>query len=288
MRSIVSLNKSKITLLRQLNSLRGDFNIQNNDFFDVYDGLNFLQQFFYRKRVKFLKEGLHYIGYIWSTHISKTNCIINSLYLPPNSSKQHFKELLATLETYNNVEYVCEKNLFNFYNLERVGFNKNSGTLELNLLINDSLPLTCTEDVNFEALKKDSNETIRCCIQNEVFENHDRIPLSIEDMYFDEAQSYYLEEGAIFIKNNLDYVGYGQIILEKDYVAIVNFGIINSFRRKGYGKLLLTKLLNIVQSLGYKKVAIKVASDNIAALKLYEELGFRITGEICNFELKTK
>lgn len=286
--TIVSLKKSKLNLLRELNSLKDNFNTQNNDFFDVYDDLNFMQQLFYRKRVKFLKKGLNYIGYIWSTHGSKTNCVINSLYLPPNSSKQCFDKLLSALQKPNNVEYICEKNVFNFYDLEKVGFTKKSGTLELKLLINDFLPLKYIDVVNFEVLKKDCQEAIRCKIQNEVFENDDRIPLNIEDMYFDQAQSYYLEEGAIFIKNNLSYVGYGQIIIEKDYVTVVNFGIINSFRRKGYGKLLLTKLLNIVKSLGYNKVSIKVASENTAALKLYKDLGFSIIGEICNFELKTK
>lgn len=288
MSTVTSLNKSKITPLRELNSLRESFNIQNNDFFDVYDDLNFLQQLFYRKRVKLLKKGLLYIGYIWSAQVSKTHCIINSLYLPPNSSEQCFKELLSTLYTYENIEYVCERNFFNFHVLEKVGFNKKGGIIELKLSIASFLPLEYVDTVSFEVLKKESGEEIRCKIQNEVFENDNRIPLNIEDMYFDEAQSYYIEEGAIFIKDSLDYVGYGQIILEKDYVSIVNFGIVVNFRRKGYGKLLLAKLLNTIKSLGFKEVAIKVDSDNSAALELYQSFGFSVTGEVYNFELKTK
>jgi GNAT superfamily N-acetyltransferase len=288
MYNIVPLNKSKITRLRELNSLRCDFNVENDDFFNVYDELNFLQQLFYRKSVRFLTKGPNYIGYIWWTQVSKTHCIINSLYLPPNSSKHCFNELLALLEAYSNVVYVCEKNLFNFYDLEKAGFNKKNGTIELKLLINDVLPLQCVDGINFEVLKKDSGEGIRCVIQNEVFENDNRIPLSLEDIYFDEVQSYYLEEGAIFIKNNWDYVGYGQIILEKDQVTIVNFGILSSYRRKGYGRLLLIKLLNVIKTLGYNSVTIKVAADNTSALNLYENVGFSITGEIYDFELKTK
>jgi ribosomal protein S18 acetylase RimI-like enzyme len=288
MRTVASLNKSKITPLRELNSLRESFNIQNSDFFDVYDDLNFLQQLFYRKRVKLLKKGLLYIGYIWSAQVSKTHCIINSLYLPPNSSEQSFKELLATLYKYENIEYVCERNFFNFHDLEKVGFNKKGGIIELKLSITDFLPLEYADTISFEILKKESGEEIRCKIQNEVFKNDNRIPLNIEDMYFDEAQSYYIGEGAIFIKDSLDYVGYGQIILEKDYVSIVNFGIVVNYRRKGYGKLLLAKLLNTIKSLGFKEVAIKVDSDNSAALELYQSFGFSVTGEVYNFELKTK
>ena len=43
--TIVSLNKSRINLLRELNSLRNDFNFENNDFFDVSDKVSYHKRF---------------------------------------------------------------------------------------------------------------------------------------------------------------------------------------------------------------------------------------------------
>jgi hypothetical protein len=70
------------------------------------------------------------------------------------------------------------------------------------------------ESVNIELFKKGFHEQIRCNIQNEVFKNDSRIPLSIEDIYYDESQKYYYDEGSIFIKKANDYIGYGQIIMD--------------------------------------------------------------------------
>ncbi|WP_406541200.1 hypothetical protein [Clostridium ljungdahlii] len=56
--------------------------------------------------------------------------------------------------------------------------------------------------------------------------------MTLEDIYFDEAQDYYFEKGAIFLKQNDEYIGYGQIVMENDIPVIVNFGILKEFRGK--------------------------------------------------------
>ncbi len=106
------------------------------------------------------------------------------------------------------------------------------------------------------------------------FKSHDRIPLTKEDIYFDESQNYYVKDASFFIKKDDEYIGYGQVILENNIPFIVNFGILSNFRKEGYGKVLLNHILNKLKIKGFKKVMIRVSSENEIALNLYKSLGF--------------
>ena len=92
-------------------------------------------------------------------------------------------------------------------------------------------------NITFSIVQKDKDEKARCILQNEIFNNDDRIPINIEDIYYDEAQEYYFDKGAIFIELDNKPIGYGQIIVEDKVAIIVNFGIIEKYRKEGYGKV---------------------------------------------------
>lgn len=287
----VGLNIRNLDYFRKLNKAKGEFNTLNKDFFKVYDTCNFAQQMFLRHRVKLLKKDSQYIGYIWTELNDINQYSINALNIlqTKNNPKNYteYKYLLDSLKKNCTISYCCEKNNYNFDVLNYMGFHKIEGTLVLYLNIVETKPLIVMDDLEFQILKKGVDEQKRCEIQNEIFKNDARIPLSIEDIYFDEVQTYYFDKGSIFIKKDGNYIGYGQVIIEDDMPVIVNFGILKEYRGKGYSKSLLTYLIKIIKYNGFNKVMIKVKDTNKIALNLYEEIGFKITNEIYNWELET-
>ncbi|KZL91137.1 GNAT family N-acetyltransferase [Clostridium magnum] len=287
----VGLNMRNLDQFRKLNKAKNDFNTLNRDFFEVYDSCNFAQQIFLRHRVKLLKNDSRYIGYIW-TELDDINVYtinaLNILNTEKNSNKYLlFKYLLDTLKKNCNINYNCEKNSYNFDILKHMGFIQKEGTFVLHLSIEENMPLLIMENLEFEILKKGRDEQKRCELQNDIFKNEDRIPLSIEDIYLDEVQTYYFDKGSVFIKKDGNYIGYGQVIIEDSVPVIVNFGILKESRGKGYSKALLVYLIKIIKYNGFSDVMIKVKTSNKIALNLYESTGFKIINEIYNWKLKT-
>lgn len=287
----VGLNIRNLDHFRKLNKARNEFNTLNKNFFKVYDNCNFAQQMFLRHRVKLLKKDSNYIGHIWIELEDINVYTINALNIlvAKNSLGGYilYKYLVDRLKRNCTYNFFCEKNNYNFDVLNYLGFNKKEGTLVLHLNIDEIMPMLIMEDCEFEILKKGIDEQKRCEIQNEIFKNDARTPLSIEDIYLDEVQTYYFEKGSVFIKKDDNYIGYGQVIIEDNVPVIVNFGILKEYRGKGYSKSLLNHLIQIIKSDGFTNVMIKVKNTNKIALHLYEKVGFKITNEIYSWELKT-
>lgn len=287
MYNCVALNIRNLDYFKELNKAKDDFNRLNEDFFEVYHKSNFAQQIFLRRRVRLLKRDSKYIGYIWADMDDKNICSINALNVLRTSNFIPYKALIDTLKKNCTINYLCENNNYNFEILKEIGFTRKDGTLILYLDVTENIPLIIVEDLEFETLKKGIDEQKRCEIQNEIFKNDARLPLTIEDIYFDEVQSYYFDRGSVFLKKNGIYIGYGQIIIENNIPVIVNFGILKEYRGRGYSKSLLTYLIKIIKYSGFDKVKIKVKSTNKIALNLYEQIGFKITNEIYNWQIKT-
>lgn len=81
-----------------------------------------------------------------------------------------------------------------------------------------------------------------------------------------------IKENKIVIceKNNI-IVGVSLNNIYEDFVEIVEISVKNEFRRKGFGKELLE---GIIFKYSDKKLKLKVNKENIAAIKLYEKVGF--------------
>ncbi len=286
----VGLNNKNLEFLKKLNKSKDNFNKLNQDFFEVYDKYNFAGQMILKRKVKLLKKDLEYIGYIWSDMVDKNNCSINALsvdlknlnipnYLP-------YKFLVDALRKNCNISYLCQHNCYNVDILRSIGFTKNNGTFLLASNIGKNMPLIIKDGLTFEILKTGIDEKKRCDIQNKVFKDENRTPLTLQDIYFDEAQSYYFERGAVFLKKGERYIGYGQIIIEHNVPLIVNFGILKEYRGNGYSKSLLIYLLKIIKYNGFNEVKIKVKSSNTIALNLYKTLGFEVVEERYKWEIK--
>jgi ribosomal protein S18 acetylase RimI-like enzyme len=234
--------------------------------------------------VRVIRENNKAQGYLWAFKNEDGILIINSMYIYGNEDIINKYRLLLNSFKGNKFLYNCRKNINNFEILTEIGFKRGKGTFNMKMSLNNLNYTVPSEQVEFEALSKGKQEELRCNIQNDVFRNDDRMPLTIDDMLYDEYQSYYYEKGAVFIKYNKAYAGYGQIILIDNEPTIVNVGILKEFRGKGLGNLLMQYLLNLLIKNGYKEVNLKVSSENLTAIKMYKKLGFEVSGETFTWE----
>lgn len=284
MYKIVSINRKNFQWVKVIESNKNSFNILNASFSDTYDKSTFTQRFRMRRRVKLLLSDEHYAGYIWYHDRDNKNGSICSMYIVPGLDDIPAYSLLVKSLPYKTVTYICEKNNYNNEILEGIGFNKCNGTLLMHNIIYAAFSDELMPFIEFEQFKKNSQEDLRCKIQNAVFESNERVPLNVEDIFFDEMQNYYIDDGAIFIKYKNQYIGYGQIIIENNIPTIVNFGIIKEFRQKGYGQEFMKYLLNLLYKKGCNEVKIRVNANNYSAINLYTKMGFKTENE--QFEWK--
>jgi GNAT superfamily N-acetyltransferase len=187
---------------------------------------------------------------------------------------KYYRLLLNSIRANSIISYTCEKNDINYDILMRLGFNKVKALFEMKIVLDSIFQIESLSHVKFHKVIRGRDEKLRCIIQNNIFNSDNRIPLKVEDIYYDEMQDYYCEDGAILMKVNNIYIGYGQIIMKDNYPYVVNFGVIEDYRNKGYGKMLLKYILNILYKKGKKLVKINVDSENKLAIKLYESVGF--------------
>lgn len=289
MYSCISLNKKNIGSLLELNEDRKAFNSQNEDFDEYYRSLSAAKQLFARRNVRLLKADNNIIGYIWFTKQDKHSFYLNSMFVEGYENlEEGYGILIKSLKLKNKLIYNCEKNAFNYIILSKLGFVKREGTYDMHAEIAelDKSYRSAGNDIVFEQFIKGKHEEARCRIQNEVFKNETRIPLSKDDIIYDQLQSYYFEKGSIFIKKGDIYIGYGQIIFNDNMPTIVNIGILEAYRSKGYGKALMQHLLTILSEQGINKVELKVSAENAKALKLYKSLGFDLKNESHVWEYK--
>jgi len=273
----INLSLKNIDSFRKINQLNTNFSLSNKNFFELYDNSNIIQKIFLRKNVNLLLMENNYIGYIWFQKHNKYHSSIKSLNVVEDNNLIYFYKLLIGSLTYNRlITYECEDNEINIDILKKLDFKKAKGYIELEKECTNRFNTNNSKNITFSVVTKDKDEKARCLLQNEIFENDDRIPINVEDIYYDESQEYYFDRGAVFIKFDNIPFGYGQIIVENKEAVIVNFGIIEKYRKKGYGKLLLKYLLNIAIDYHFSKVSLKVDSNNINAFKLYLSLGFRV------------
>ncbi|MGH4119890.1 GNAT family N-acetyltransferase [Clostridium sp.] len=274
MDKLINLTLKNINNFREMNKHNTKFSLSNKDFFVEYDSSNIFRKIFLRKNVSLLVEENTYIGYIWFERHNKNYSSINSINVVRENNLKHYKALINPLMDNSLITYESEDNETNMEILSRLGFKRDKGFVELEKKCTEQYNITEPNNISFAIVEKDKDEKARCLLQNEIFKNNDRIPINIEDIYYDEAQDYYFQNGAIFIELDNIPIGYGQIIVEDNMAILVNFGILEKFRKGGYGKLFLNYLINIVIDNNFSSVSLKVDSNNESALKLYHAEGF--------------
>lgn len=287
-----NINHNNIKELKIYREYNKQFNILNEDFFNIYDKSNYFKKFFLRKNAKILKYNNYIAGFIWVNSFKGIKCTINQFYTLPNLNLESITSNVWNIfKKSSSVTYKCEDNTINEKFLMKFHFKKYNSVLEMNLDLkncNITKNYFLGEDLSIEYFKEGIHEQIRCNIQNEIFQCENRVPLNIDDILEDEKQNYYIEGGGVFLKLKDEYIGYGQLILEDDYLTIVNFGIIPSKRRKGYGKILLNQLIKLTKTLAPEEeiLKIKVYSYNESAINLYKTQGFKIYKKVSTWNIK--
>lgn len=276
LQKLTSKNKDEFKKLYYKSRLEENY---DKDFFRLYSQENLLGKFLFKKFLKLFMYNNRIIGFMWYEVPIDINIRVWALYI-----EEDYVDLLDNkiISNFNNgiLSYETIDNNRNFKTLSKLGFKRIKPTIFMDLNIynynEDIIKLnTDSESIIFKKFKIGEDEKIRCEIQNDIFSEWNRVPLTIEDIYNDINQDYYINEFAIFIEVDNRIIGYGQIVLSRDMYTIVNFGIIKKYRARGYGRELLNNLIMISKKKGIKTLYIRVDESNIKARRLYEYVGFK-------------
>jgi GNAT superfamily N-acetyltransferase len=276
---IERLNSSNFEKLKSLLNESREKVEYREDFYKFYDSKSFVFKFAIRKLVKLIIVNNNYVGYLWIEDPSPKNTKLHDIYIKEEYLK-YFNSRFPLILNSNVITYECLENDYSLAILKKLFITRirltylmkiNSGNLEVK---------NTNPNISYNLYNTKKDAKIRCSLQNSIFKEDSRVPLSIEDIYYDEKQDYYLEELSLFIKLKERVIGYGQIIYSREMYTLVNFGILQGFRSHGYGEALICELVNLAKRNGIENVFIRVEYDNVAAKKLYRKVGF---SEVGNF-----
>lgn len=93
--------------------------------------------------------------------------------------------------------------------------------------------------------------------------------LSAIENYLSNPAVYY-----VIAENGGEAVGYGGMTVVADECEIVSVAVMENVRREGIGFLLASVMLDICRSLGVATVFLEHRRSNVAAVALYDRLGF--------------
>lgn len=247
------------------------------DFYKNYDNKTFVYKYFLRKLVSLVKFNDKYIGYIWIDIPSNKTVQIQDMYIQKEYIQYLNEKTLLIFKSdivlYEGLEDLNLLTLVRTFKMNRIRLTY---LMKLN---NEKVTTKRLSDAKFIPLIKNKDEKLRCNIQNDIFKEDTRTPLTLEDIKYDEKQEYYIDDLCVFIKVKNTIIGYGQIIFNRGIYSVVNFGIIDKFRSKGYGEDLIIKLIDLAREKGIKDLYIRVDNNNIPAKKLYRSVGFEEVGQ---------
>ena len=245
-------------------------------FFDIYNKESFMVKYIIRKQIKLFKVRNKYVGYIWYEYPSDGGLSnIYSIYLKDEYIDLINSKILSNL----NVRALRFDMLLSSkasHVMEKLNFNINSKSILMKIQSNSYNKNSYENKTIFKHFKDGHDEELRCKIQNLVFDDKNRIPLTVGDVRCEEDEDYYIKNFGVFIcKEDGQVVGYGQIIFSRGLYTIVNLGILYEYRKRGYGEMLVNYLVYLCYKNSIENVYIRVEKNNTKALSLYKKIGFR-------------
>lgn len=249
------------------------------NFHEYYDSQSLFARYFLKKLVKLIKVNNEYIGYIWLELPSTKATKISDIYLREDYIK-YLNEKVPLVFKSNLVIYEGFENIHTINLVKSMKMNRIRLTNLMMLKTDDFKINKRITNATFTTFIKRKDEELRCKVQNLIFNDDNRTPLTIDDIKYDIKQDYYINDLCIFIKVKNKVIGYGQIIFNRDINLVVNFGIIDGYRNQGYGKDLIIKLIEIAKEKGINEIYIRVDYNNLTAKKLYYDVGFREVGNL--------
>lgn len=308
--SLIRLSSSNLDEFKKLYEENFQRETYDKDFFEYYYNQSFIPKIFLKKFVKLFMYNGEFIGYIWYEIPIDSQIKVFSLYVEDNYIDIITNDILKRFnEKYLVYESIENRNSNKL--LSNLGFRKARPSIIMNLKLNEynktneitNLKSTLKYDmkllnllniysnekyddilISFQKVDIKNDALLRCEIQNNVFKNIDRVPIEVEDIENDFKQDYYIEDLAIFMKINNVVVAYGQIIYIRKMYTVVNFGVVDIFRGKGLGKLLLDNLISKAREKNISELALGVDKDNVNAISLYKWIGFNNRYDIARWE----
>lgn len=260
------------------------FNLQKSilsKYFDEkYCNFTFMHMYLYKDNITIIQDDSeNYLGFIWTSRFN-LGINIEALYIEESVDLSTLQFCITSSVFKNKNVFFCTENDLSIFNkLELLGFveTKNIIDMKIDDFGNFHIPeIKIPKEVTIKPFKFREDDAIRCTLQNDIFQDINRIPLTIQDIISEQKSIYYLNNGGFFILFEDTYIGYGQIINENYDYSIVNLGIIDEFKGKGYGKILTTYLMRHCQ-MNYDDIntlKLKVDKNNSVARNLYGSLGF--------------
>lgn len=280
---VKKVKENQISLLRELNSKSLDFNKLNKDIFHIYDSLNCIGKLIFKRNIRFILRDDVLSGFIWYNIIEKGTFYIKSFYLNDefinNFSRPYFDIFISE---YKINTIICSSDGKDILRklLSSIEFEPYDESIELIYDLEKHSYINYDNNLKIEIFEENTHEEIRCNIQNSVFHNENRTPLTLKDIYMEEEQDYYIPDAGMFVKKGDEYIGYGQIIENDGIATIVNIGILSDYRGNGYSKFLIDNLLAKSMELNFKTIKIRTHKYNTVALNLYKSMGFKKEREI--------
>lgn len=273
---LIKIIKGKKTFINKINKLtESKFNGLNEHFISEYKKASFFDRLTLRKNLHFFIDKKSEInGYIWIDTLKSADIQIRSLFIKEPIDDQALNTLDKFLNDFDKVKYISYKDSLCNEMLKKIGFKEDLSILDMEINLK-KFDINRIQSFKPTLFVKRNDEWIRAKIQNSIFYNASRVPLTINDIELDMLQEYYLDEGSYFLNHHGKKIGYGQLIDDGGELYLVNFGIMSNYRNKGLGKYFLKFLLNKAYEMGYNKMKIKVFKDNLIARKLYSDIGFK-------------
>jgi len=152
-------------------------------------------------------------------------------------------------------------------------FQVKKGILVMHLSLQDLMNPTKPVE-----LKKFRMEDIkdRVNIQNNIFDNKNRIPINSADILMEVSRKSYIQELSLFLVHDSELAGYGQVTNHNGKAFLVNFGIVDRFRGMRLSKNFLLAILKEAKAYGFTELNLEVQADNNRAVDLYLSVGFAI------------
>ncbi|MHA1907272.1 MAG: GNAT family N-acetyltransferase [Candidatus Thorarchaeota archaeon] len=159
-------------------------------------------------------------------------------------------------------------------NFTNIGYSEFVHSIRMTCPLTEDYPKS--NDIRFEKITRDDVddffEKMKVFMSgspdemlNVVLENLRGLPYQFLDQFYETEDLYYVYAGKDIV---------GLIDMNSKYLNIANIGVAPEHRRKGLGRMIMQESMRLLKESSVKEGRLRVDVDNVAAIQLYESLGF--------------
>lgn len=266
-----------------------EFNELNENLYDKYMKSSLFNKIQYRSGTRIICYKENPVLILWS-EARNYNVKMRSIIPLKPFSEIRTEPLIEVMDAFietlpihldiHQFEYTTIDKEENRSLLTDMGFTYRKGLLRMRRKL-DSIP-KISQNVEIKRFQIEDIKA-RVELQNQIFDNKYRVPLSVTDVLLEISKRTYIPELSFFLMEEDQYVGYGQINRQEDCYFLVNFGIAPEYRGKGKSRDFLYAILSKAKSLDIQEVYLDVNVDNFRAKSLYLSSGFQEENSTCTW-----